>query len=508
MSTATDPDKILQDAFGVGTFQPDLEALAEEYDPTPDPYMGDPVGFVEDVLGEYPWSVQREILESVRDNRYTVVQSAHDTGKSYIAARAVAWWLSIWPIGEAFAVTTAPTWPQVRAILWREIRKAHKKGKLDGRLTLNAEWYMGGRGVPGDADEELVAYGRKPADQDQAAFQGIHAKYVLVVIDEASGVPKNLYDAVDTLATNAAARVLAIGNPDDPASQMEKVCRPGSGWNNITVSAFDTPAFTDEEVPEELHQVLVSPEWVEERKRRWGEESPIYVSKVLGRFPDISDDTLISPAMLRLAVETDLIGKERGSYGGDVARYGDDETCLYRNRGGVIREVESHHKKDTEETADMFAKHVRPHNGAVPIAVDADGLGAGVYDKLKRKRLPVREFRNGQKPIDQKRFVNRKAECYWNLREDMEAGEVDLDPLDEDLLAQLGSIKWGLDSKGRIYIESKDDMRKRGLPSPDRADAAMMAHAASAKVWPRELVPDARPRTPKSLTHNLRRREL
>jgi hypothetical protein len=96
-------------------------------------------------------------------------------------SRLAAWWLDVHPIGEAFVVTTAPTTAQVEAILWREIGKAHRKGNLPGRITLDAKWYMG---------QELVAYGRKPADYDQAAFQGIYSKYVLVLLDEAVGIPK------------------------------------------------------------------------------------------------------------------------------------------------------------------------------------------------------------------------------------------------------------------------------------------------------------------------------
>jgi hypothetical protein len=133
--------------------------------------------------------------------------------------------------------------------------------------TLDAKWYIG---------NELVAYGRKPADYDPAAFQGIHARYVLVIIDEAGGVPKSIFEAVDALATNVGARIVAVGNHDDPASHFAAICKPGSGWHVETISAFDTPTYTGEKVPEDLLPLLVSPEWVEERKLRWGITSPIY----------------------------------------------------------------------------------------------------------------------------------------------------------------------------------------------------------------------------------------
>ena len=133
------------------------------------------------------------MVQSVVDNRYSAFKASHDVSKSHTMSRLALWWIDVHPPGEAFVVTTAPTTPQVEAILWRYMGIAHKKAGLPGRITLDAKWYIG---------NELVAYGRKPADYDPAAFQGIHARYVLVIIDEAGGVPKSIFDAVDALATN------------------------------------------------------------------------------------------------------------------------------------------------------------------------------------------------------------------------------------------------------------------------------------------------------------------
>jgi hypothetical protein len=139
-------------------------------------------------------------------NRYSAIKASHDVSKSHTVSRLACWWIDVHPPGEAFVVTRAPTTAQVEAILWRYIGNARRKAGLPRRITLDAKWYIG---------QELVAYGRKPADYDQAAFQGIHARYV-VIIDEAGGVPKSIFDSVDALATNIEARVVAVGNPDDP----------------------------------------------------------------------------------------------------------------------------------------------------------------------------------------------------------------------------------------------------------------------------------------------------
>jgi hypothetical protein len=450
--------------------------------PQPNPHLHDPVGWVDSRLGEEVWTKQQEIAESVVANRYTGVQSCHDSGKSFIASRIACWWLDVHPPGEAFVVSSAPTQTQVEAILWREIGKAHTKGDLDGRITYGMvpHWKLG---------QEIVGYGRKPQglsnrEEAMAAFQGIHARYVLIILDEAGGIPKWLFDAADALATNESARVLAIGNPDDPHSHfVSKVMAPGSGWAQITIDGYETPNFTDEQVSDELSDVLLSQSWVEERKLRWGENSPLFTSKVRGRAPDISDNTVFAPSLLRAAQENELPGTVPGVYGADIARMGEDRTEVYRNRGGVIRHVESAGKQDTMATTGMIAKLLKLR-GDVPAVIDAVGIGAGVYDRLREQGLQAIEFNAGARPIDTERFINRRAEIFWALREAMEDDAVDLAPdgEDDELIAQLGSLRWFLDSRGRIGIESKDDMRKRGLPSPDRADAAAMSTAVAGGV--------------------------
>src|SRR5215207_10823486 len=123
-------------------------------------------------------------------------------------------------------------------------------------------------------------------------------------------------------------------------------------------------------------------------------------------------------------------------------------------------------------------------NDCVRAIIDVPSVGGGVVDRLAELDLRVVPYDGGEAPIDKERFVNARAEDYWTLRERFEQGEIDIDPDDDKLAAQLGSIKWGIDSRGRIEIESKDDMRKRGLPSPDRADASAMIFAGRANAAP------------------------
>ena len=439
--------------------------------PEPAPYGEDPIGWCQEKAGAFIWSRQIEICQSVIDNRYTAVKACHGPGKSYISGKIGCWWIDTHALGDAFLVTTAPSWPQVQAILWKEIRRTHMQAKLQGRITLDCHWYMGN----GDNYEELIAMGRKPADYDETAFQGIHAKYILILIDEACGIPETLWTAVLTLMTNENARVLAIGNPDDPGSHFARICKPGSGWNVITINAFDSPNFTGEYVPDDVAANLVTPGWVEDRRRDWGEGSLLWQSKVLGEFPDVSDEYLITPAMIETGKQTDLPGLEQGRYGVDVARMGVDKSVVYRNRGGQIRYVDSWAMTDTMQTTGRIKLHLDKHHilRRVPAVIDIIGVGAGVYDRLREMDFPVIPFNGAERAYRPDKFKNRRAEMWWGFRLALENGLIDLDPADEDLHSQLQSVKWMVDSSGRIQIESKDDIRERGLPSPDKGDAAV-----------------------------------
>lgn len=450
---------------------------ADVFDPPGDLYKTDPAGWISDKTSGYLWSKQREIAETVARSRYTAVRSCHGVGKSWLAARIAAWWIDSHPVGSAFVVTSAPTAAQVSAVLWRELRVAHRQAGLAGYLTQGQvpEWKVGG---------ELVAFGRKPSDTDPAAFQGIHARFVLVILDEACGIPKALWDAVDSLVTNDESKAFAVGNPDDPASHFAKVCQPGSGWDVIGIDAFDSPNLTGEPIPEALKPMLVGETWVQERRARWGEGSPLWAAKVRGEFPDVSDDTLIQPSWVRHAHEQTLPGLEHGQFGVDIARYGTDESIVARDRGGQVRVVDRWAKLDTMATAGRVAKHLQDTGKGIPAVMDIVGVGAGPYDRLREQSLPVVAFNAAERAYEPERFANRRAETYWTLREDMEAGRVDLDPADDVLASQLQSMRWKVDSRGRILIESKDEMRRRGLPSPDRADAVVMCRFRRPEVLP------------------------
>ncbi len=432
----------------------------------------DPVLWVNEKLGEHVWSKQADIMRSVRDHRLTAVQSCNGAGKSKIAALIVCWFLDIHPPGTAFVVTSAMTWKQVRSILWREISRSFAKGKLRGRLN-QTEWYMS---FP-DGHEEVVAFGHKPADNDPGAFKGIHAPKVLVVFDEAQGLDKMLYGSAGTLLTSAGSRWLAIGNPDDPTVEFAVICAENSGWNVIKISAYETPNFTGEQMPQDVLDSLVSPISVASVIQRWGKDHPFYFSQVLGEFPQMSEDTLIPLRWIRDACNNPLDVGVPSDLGVDVGG-GVDKSVICVRQGPVAHIESFKSTPDTSVVYDDFLR-IKKFFASTAVKIDATGIGKGAADlALADGHTEVIPLIFGGTATDYEHFGNMRAEGYWNLRELFRQKKIYLAPNahTEDLVAELMSLRYKTNA-GRIYCESKDDMKRRGLHSPDRADALMMAFA-------------------------------
>lgn len=440
-------------------------------------YLQQPVAWVKEVLKEHVWSKQVEIMHSVRDHRKTAVPSCHGAGKSYIAARIAAHWLSTHVPAEAFVVTSAPTARQVRNILWREINRAHGKAGLMGR-TNQTEWFVPTRG----GKEELVAFGMKPDDLDPAAFQGIHARYVLVIFDEAGGIDSTpLWEAADSLIANDDSRFLAIGNPDDPETEFKKICDPGSGWNVIPISAFDTPNFTGEPVPDNIRPLLVGKVWVGEKKRKWGEQNPFWISKVLGQFPETTVDGLIPVRWIKNAQLRDVAPTAPHEMGLDVG--GGSNNSTYCQRAGFrYRILRRDQNPDTMATCGQLIAMITDRQQKIPTApytrvkVDEIGIGRGVVNRAHELKQVVVLGVNVSRPAkDPQHFANIRAEGYWALRELFQNNLIDIDADDDDLAAQLVDLRYKRNSRGQVQMESKDDIKRRGKPSPDDADALMLA---------------------------------
>lgn len=443
----------------------------------------DGAAWVSDRLGEFLWSMQIEALNSVRDHRFTAIKACHGPGKSRIASRAAAWWMETHPPGTARVVTTAPTGDQVKAILWSEINNAAataeaREQPFRGRVN-ETEWKIG---------KQLLAFGRKPSDYNPHAFQGIHARYVLVIIDEACGVVKQFWTAARALTTGEHCRILAIGNPDDPNSEFARVCASDK-WNVLTISAFDTPNFTGEPVPDELREVLVGPSYVEDMRTEYGEDSPIYIAKVLGEFPVDSDDGVIRYSSLKACSAPEPIPRTDEEQlpvelGVDLGA-GGDETVIQERRGMVVGRRWTTRTKDAMQAVGLILAAQR-ETGATAVKVDVIGIGWGVVGRLQELRgegkldcsvTGVNVSETSDKP---ERYARLRSQIWWEIgRKLSEDRAIDFSGLPEQdrdkLFAQLVAPKYTHDSSGRIVVEPKDETKKRLGRSPDQADALLLA---------------------------------
>lgn len=447
-------------------------------------YINDPVLWAKDKLGITLWSTQRKIAESIVTNKKTAVKSCFGIGKTLLAAVITCWWVDVHPTGDTVVVTTAPSNHQVKAIMWENIRRLHKLGNLKGTITEEAMWKSD--------DRNIVAYGRKPADNNTTnVMQGEHKKYTLVVIDEGGGVPDAIWVGADAITTMPTNRIFAIGNPDSADNEFGNIFLKEHGyedWAKFSVSAFQSPNFTDEgkELPDDMLSRLVSREWVDKQTLKWGKQSRFYITRILAEFPQEAFDTLFPAALVARAQDRVILPSAAAPtvLGVDVARFGGDRTVVMSCTDGDVSIVDAWDKTDTNMSARRVHKLAMDLK-ATEVRIDGVGIGAGVVDTLVTlcaNYYRVIEVNGGARSPDPKRWLNYRAFLYENLRDGLRDGLVNL-PQPQDTESDEQTLADELEGSRYKFVrqvlamESKDDMRRRGVKSPDFADALTYAVA-------------------------------
>ena len=447
----------------------DQKARLEEFEG-----IQDPIEFSRLAFGHDHWGMQAKILESVAKNRRTAVKACHSSGKTFCAADAVLWWITTHPDG--IAVTTAPTWTQVERLLWGEIRKSVAVSAIRYPTPLKTRLDLGPN-----------RYALGLSTNEGVRFQGWHGK-ILIVIDEAPGVRPEIYEAIEGIRAGGDVRVLALGNPtiaSGPFYDAFSVNR--DGWSLFTIGAFDTPnlaglglesllALNEDELDQNVRPYLTTRRWVKEKFHEWGPGHPLWESRVLGNFPKQSQDALISLTWLEQAKQRELRADQQQcllAAGIDVAGPGEDETVLAIRQGNNIIEIRSFRQQDAR--GELVAA-LLPYQARLGLVnVDAAGIGWYMTQHLA-EYFHVQAINVGQAAMDSERFVNLKAELFWGVRMRFESCDV-AGLMDEKTIAQLASIRYQHNARGQVVIESKEEARKRGVRSPDRAEAVMLAFA-------------------------------
>ena len=429
-----------------------------------------PVAFAQDVLGVDLWSKQREVLEALPDNRRVAVKSGNGLGKGFCAAVAVLWFLH--HRDPAIVLSTAPTFRQVRHVLWRQIRRLHRPvADILGGKMLDTRWELA---------DDRYAMGLSAETADQ--FQGFHSDNMLIVVDEAEGVSEEIYEAIESVMTSSDPRLLLIGNPTTVSGAFRRAFYEERNlYYTVTISALESPNVA---AGKSVMPGLATAKWVQERRETWGEDNPIFRARVLGEFPDQAEDTLFKLTEIEKAARRDSPDSLDVEVGGrpaytevvlavDVARFGSDRSVILRRRGDRVEEIRTFQKMDTMELTGWVVAAIREFNPR-RVFIDEIGVGAGVVDRLKEEGHPVVGVNVARRSRQDDVFSNLRAEGFWRLRELFASGGISIPP-DNQLMGELAALRYSYDSRGRVVMESKDAMRQRGLPSPDKADALMLA---------------------------------
>ena len=490
----------------------------------------DPDVFIEKAFGDKLEKYQAHTIRKIMRHDRVAIKACHNMGKTFILSRVIPLYLLANPYSKV--ITTAPTFNQVKNILWSELRSLHAKSKTPlGGTMLQTEWQLSPNG-----DWFALGFTSRQEQSSsegqgkQSSFQGFHAKGgIMVVFDEATGIPPAIWTMAEGLLTQSNVKFVAIGNPTSKNSEFFK-CFKSPEWAKISLSCFDSPnlninnLFTindlkrELQILKELPQVLaqerlqnyrtsegkghlLSMSWVMGRALKWGIDHPLFLSKCIGEFPVEGDGSLITLNDCEMAQIRDYKPKvsDRKILGVDVARFGTDSTVMTALHGYKYLGKKVLVKRDTVQVVGEIFNQISQYNGFDVIVIDETGLGAGVVDLLKERKReglinPKTEIRGVQfgsgvsceikncthisGECDKARFANVKAKMYSLLSDEIK-NNLELPKLDkgEIYLEELPTIKYHYDSKGRMIIESKDEYKKRtGRDSPDHADSLALAN--------------------------------
>ena len=432
-------------------------------------YIDHPVEFAQDILKVNPTKDQASVMNDVAKYSLVSVKSGHGVGKSALESWIIWWYISTRPYPKIMC--TAPTKHQLHDILWAEASKWKRNNKA---LNNDFEWTSEKIYLKG-AQEEWFAIARTSNKPD--ALQGTHAEHVLIIIDEASGVPDIVFEPVLGSMSTKDAKLLMCGNPTQLSGFFyDSHTKLRSMYKTHTIDGSKSE--------------MVDPNYVKQIIDMFGIDSDVYRVRVAGEFPKANPDSFITLEM----TETPKIGI-RDIYtidlGVDVARFGDDESAvaITFNKNKTDR-IETFKHNDTMRLTGQIVNIIKELNNDYPditikVKIDCDGLGVGVYDRLteviNEQELDVLAIechfgsKGGKVSYDEPiEYYNSTGLMWGNLRTKLLNRELSL-PEDDELITQLTNRKYFIESDGSIRLEKKEDMKKRGVHSPDRADALVLS---------------------------------
>lgn len=430
-------------------------------------FHDNPVSFVRDVLKVEPDPWQEELLTAVNDGtRRLSVRSGHGTGKSAVASWTMLWYLTTrYPVK---IVVTAPTSAQLYDALFSETKRWFNElpHALQQCFDVKSD-----RIAHKSAPSDCFCAARVSKKEVPESLQGVHSENVLLVVDEASGIPETIFEAASGSMSGTNACTILLGNPTRSSGFFfDTHHRQAGEWWTRKVSCVDSPRVSDE--------------YVREMSIRYGDQSNAYRVRVLGEFPVTDDDTIIGLELCQSAMdrEVEVLEDEPIIWGLDVARFGSASSVLCKRQGRKVISLTRYKGLDLMSLSGAVMaewESLLPRQQPTQVCVDSIGVGGGVVDRLRELGLPVVGINTSESPAMRQTYLNLRAELWFKVKAFLEGRDCQL-PRDDNLVAELVSIKYKFTSSGRMQIESKSDAAKRGLASPDSGDALCLTFASQA----------------------------
>lgn len=451
-------------------------------------YRLHPEDYARERLGAELTEAQEDTLRSVAENRRTAVKASHASGKTWSAAVLSCWWYDCWD--EHIVYVTAPSWPQCLGLTFKQVKLLRRQHGMAGQILET------GLVRDPNPDRAPAHFIRALNAESGEGFQGEHTAPVLVIMEEATGVPPYIWEAADGLMTHPDCRVLAIGNPTDEATPFGAACA-SPNWNVLTVSALNHPNILAELAGKEPpFPKAVRLQWLREMideecepteelagdafefAGRFYLPNANFQGRVLGQFPTQADEQVIPRAWLEVSAECEPDGAVE--IGCDVARFGSDRTTIAVRQGPCVLSLREIRQMDLVAIVGAL-KQVAGEVGGdapkrVPIKIDVTGgLGAGPYDTLRADGYTVVAVNSSSEANEPDKYPNVRSELWFVAREWARERRLDLSRVPRDLrekaIRELGTPKYKNDSRGRKVVEPKDQIKSRLGASPDLADA-------------------------------------
>ena len=465
-----------------------------------------PLDFAIDVFGMNPSNQQRQLFKELgklvhakmardedrpltpEDEQYIhkrgiSIRSGKGTGKDAAAAIITYWFLFCFYESKTYLL--APSMDNLKSNLVAEMslwRSKRRNGEQQCKIAPELDLMARGCRMKNDPDEGKhwfvtcnSAGPHMPEDQQAEVLQGKHSRYMMFLMDEASGIPDAVFKPLDTTLTDPVNFIILLWNPTRRsgfAFDTHFSPKEANYWINLHWSAEDSD--------------LITPDQIQYLREKYGESSSQYRVSVLGEPPEMDDGSLIPYDWCMDSANLQLTPNEKDPVimGVDVARMGKDSSIILIRQGPIIKEIHELKQVDTVELSRWVAMRAADWNPRA-IYVDAVGLGIGVVDELNRQSIanvyPVNVSRAANNP---RKFSLLRDELWWKLRERFEKSHISLaDCPDQGLISEISSIKYMVKDNGKIKIESKQEMRDRNMPSPNKGDALMLTMMAEDKAF-------------------------